>query len=60
MEQMRREMEDLQSRLDQAEQTILHLTTSKAAELVNTAFIIAVLACCVLGLLCKYMCGDQP
>jgi len=35
MDQMRRELEDLRAQLDQAQQTILHLTTSKAAELVR-------------------------
>ncbi len=36
IEQMQRELEELQSKLGTAEQTILHLTTSKAAEMVRS------------------------
>ena len=40
LEQLRRELRDLQAKLDEAEEKILHLTTSRAAEVVSLLVIV--------------------
>lgn len=47
LEQLRREMRDLQAKLEDAEEKILHLTTSKAAELASDVHIHWKVFCCL-------------